>query len=114
MATLPQTCRKSEVLSPVCHNNFTKLQNPTENCSWNSTEEDVEVSKIKVPCAEEDCDWESREVVREAAQILLDAHIKLKHLPVQSTPTTIATLPVLLVCTLADKDYLMCSPGSSM
>ena len=31
-------------------------------------------------------------MVREAAQILLDAHIKLKHLPVQPTPTTIDTL----------------------
>ena len=87
MATLPP--------SPVCHNKIgpIKLQDPTENCSWKTTEEDLKVSKIKVPCIVKDCDWKSREVVPDTAEMLLKAHIKLKHIPVQYTPPAMATLP---------------------
>ena len=54
------------------------------------------MSKFKVPCAEEDYGWESREVVLDTAIMLLDEHIKIKHMPVQptmATSPTMATLP---------------------
>ena len=54
------------------------------------------MSKIKVPCAEENCGSESWEVVPDIAGMLLDAHMKAKHMPVQpimATSPTMATLP---------------------
>ena len=41
----------------------------------------------------QDCDWKSREVVPDTAEMLLKAHIKLKHIPVFYTPPARATLP---------------------
>ena len=81
--------------SPVCHNKIgtIKLQDPTKNCSYKTTEEDLKVPKIKVPCIVKDCNWKSREVVPDTAKILLKAHIKLQHIPVQYTPPAMATLP---------------------
>ena len=53
------------------------------------------MSKIKVPCAEEDCGWESQEVAPDIAGMLLDAHIKIKHMPVQTTMATSPTMATL-------------------
>ena len=52
------------------------------------------MSKVKVKCVETDCDWVSEEAEQEMAKFFLEAHIKIKHLPVQPLHQPVAaTLP---------------------